>query len=133
MAAADLDGIVHWAAGLRAARPALEAIDFDKAELKVVERADRHNAFGAPNSAAGERAVPITPTVLAELRRWKLACPKGPLGLVFPNGAGNVEDLANMVGRGWKPAQIAAGARREIHGPSCDPAFLRKLVYESSR
>jgi integrase len=86
-----------------------EAIDFDKAELKVVERADRHNAFGAPKSAAGERTVPITPTVLAELRRWKLACPKGPLGLVFPNGSGNVEDLANMVGRGWKPAQIAAG------------------------
>jgi hypothetical protein len=31
------------------------------------------------------------PLVVNALREWKLACPKGELGLVFPNGAGNVE------------------------------------------
>ena len=65
--------------------------------------------LGAPKSEAGERTVPLTPIVLAELRKWKLACPKGPLGLVFPSGAGNIEFLANIADRGWKPAQIAAG------------------------
>jgi hypothetical protein len=37
------------------------------------------------------------------LREWKLACPSGDL--VFPNGAGKIEELA----RGLKPAMIAAG------------------------
>jgi hypothetical protein len=31
------------------------------------------------------------------------------LGLVFPNGAGNVESLGNIINRGLIPAQVAAG------------------------
>ena len=73
------------------------------------QRADRYKQMGSPKSEAGERTVPLTPTVLAELRKWKLACPNGPLGLVFPSGTGDVEHLPNIVNRGWKPAQIAAG------------------------
>jgi integrase len=84
-------------------------VDLDKGELHVRQRADRYRTFAAPKSEAGERAVPLTPTVLAELRKWKLACPKGSLGLVFPSGAGQVEFLENIVNRGWIPAQIAAG------------------------
>jgi hypothetical protein len=38
---------------------------------------------------------------------WKLACPKGSLGLAFPNGKGNVEFHVNVIQR-W-PAQIDAG------------------------
>ena len=43
------------------------------------------------------------------LKEWKLACPKGELDLVFPNGKGNVEDHLNMVRRGLIPPQLAAG------------------------
>jgi len=43
------------------------------------------------------------------LREWKLKCPKGPLDLVFPSGAGDVEHHANILHRGFEPAQIAAG------------------------
>jgi integrase len=43
------------------------------------------------------------------LKEWKLACPKGDLGLVFPNGKGKVESLANIINRGLMPVQIAAG------------------------
>jgi integrase len=86
-----------------------ENVDLDAGELHVRERADRYKAFAAPKSEAGERTVPLIPMVAAELRKWKLACPKGPLGLVFPSGAGQVEFLANIIDRGWKPAQIAAG------------------------
>jgi len=42
------------------------------------------------------------------LRKWKLACPKGPLDLVFPNGAGKPESHANIVQRGLQPTMIAA-------------------------
>jgi integrase len=86
-------------------------VDLDKGELHVRQRADKHNTFAAPKSEAGERTVPLTPTVLAELRKWRLACPKGALGLVFPSSTGRVQSLANIATRGWIPAQIAAGVR----------------------
>jgi integrase len=77
--------------------------------LHVRQRADFFNAIGQPKSEAGERTIPLPPMVVAALRTWRLACPKGPLNLVFPNGKGNVENLTNIVGRGLKPAMVAAG------------------------
>ena len=47
--------------------------------------------------------------VLNALREWKLTCPKGDLGLVFPNGLGRVESYANLIEHGFAPIQIAAG------------------------
>jgi integrase len=43
------------------------------------------------------------------LKEWKLACPKGELGLVFPTGNGTPENHANLINRGLIPAQTAAG------------------------
>ena len=37
-----------------------------------------------------------------------MACPKGELGLVFPNGRGRVENYSNIVKRGLLPTQIVA-------------------------
>lgn len=84
-------------------------VDFDKRAIRIHQRADRFNEIGQPKSEAGERTVPAPPIALNSLKEWKLACPKGDLGLVFPNGAGNVESLANIINRGLIPAQIAAG------------------------
>jgi integrase len=53
------------------------------------------------------------PMVITTLRAWQLACPKGPLNLVFPSGKGNVERLSNIVDRGLIPAMIAAGVTTE--------------------
>ncbi len=83
-------------------------VDFKKTELHVRQRADRHRRIGKPKTAAGERAVPLPPMLVKELRKWKLQCPNGPLGLVFPNGDGNVEFHVNIIQRGLIPAQIAA-------------------------
>jgi integrase len=50
-------------------------------------------------------------------------CPKGPLGLVFPNGIGNPEGHANFYHRIFKPLMIDCGIvdgeakpRFSIHG-----------------
>jgi integrase len=83
-------------------------VDLAKGELHVRQRADRYNAMGAPKSESGERTVPLPPMVINTLREWKLACPKGEHGLVFPNGSGNVENHGNVLNRGLIPAQIAA-------------------------
>jgi integrase len=84
-------------------------IDFKKGELHVHQRADRYQEIGQPKSEAGERTVPIPPALLNALREWKLACPKGDLGLCFPNSDGTVDWHSNIIHRGLIPAMIAAG------------------------
>jgi integrase len=97
-------------------------VDIDRREIRVHQRADRFNTIGKPKSISGERTVPAPPMVINALREWKLVCPKRDTGkvdadgnkvmtldLVFPNGAGKVEQLNNIVRRGLQPVQIAAG------------------------
>jgi integrase len=84
-------------------------VDLKKSELHVRQRADRFNHIGKPKSDAGERTVPIPPGVLSAVKAWKLECPKGKLDLVFPNGAGRIENHGNIVTRGLWPIEIAAG------------------------
>ncbi|UVC17088.1 tyrosine-type recombinase/integrase [Mesorhizobium onobrychidis] len=97
-------------------------VDFDKRAIRVHQRADRFNEIGQPKSEARERTVPASPIVINTLREWKLVCPKRSTGklddngesimqleLVFPNGLGKVESLANIINRGLMPAQVAAG------------------------
>lgn len=101
-------------------------IDLDKRELHVRQRADRFNDIGKPKTEAGERTVPMPPLVVNTLREWRLSCPRPRTGqkdssgnwlteemrpeqLVFPNGHGRVESLANIINRGLIPAMIAAG------------------------
>jgi integrase len=103
-------------AGLRASELrglAWRDIDFKKVELTVSQRADRYRTIGAPKTEAAERVIPLPSPIIAALREWKLACPNGPLGLVFPNGSGNVEFHVNLVQRLFWPAQIAAGVVRK--------------------
>jgi len=98
------------------------AIDFDKSELRVYQRADRYNKIGRPKSEAGERTVPMPAIVTNALREWKLKCPRRDTGkvdeagepirvldLVFPNGQGNVESLGNIINRALIPVQLKAG------------------------
>jgi integrase len=82
-------------------------MDFKRRELHVRQRADRYGVIGPPKSKAGERTVPLSPLVVNTLREWKAKCPPG--ALVFPNGAGNVENHQNILNRGFFPAQVAAG------------------------
>jgi integrase len=86
-------------------------VDLSKGELHVHQRADRWNRIGDPKSEAGQRAVPLPPTLVSELRAWKLQCPKkdGKLGLAFPNRQGNPEFHGNIVGRWLLPTILAAG------------------------
>lgn len=84
-------------------------VDLAKKVLHVTQRADRFKKIGKPKSEAGERKVPIPPIVANALKEWRLACPKGELGLVFPNAKGGVEAHAHMVHAGLEPVQVRAG------------------------
>lgn len=85
-------------------------IDFRSGEIHIRQRADRFNAIGPPKTEAGERVIPLPPTALKVLREWKLQFgKKGELDLVFPNGQGKIESLANIINRGLCPTMIKAG------------------------
>jgi integrase len=85
-----------------------EDVDFKKAELHVRQRADRYRAIGRPKSESGDRIIPLRPVALNALKEWKLACPKGDAGLVFPNGVGKVKDHPDLL-RELAPVFIKAG------------------------
>ena len=84
-------------------------VDLKARTLHVRQRADRFQAIGRPKSAAGERTVPLPPMLVNVLREWKAACVPSKLGLVFPNGAGEIDFHVNIVTRGLAPVQVAAG------------------------
>jgi integrase len=89
-------------------------VDLKKGELNVTQRADAYQEIGAPKSEAGHRTVPLTPKLVRVLTEWKLACPKGDRGLVFPNTDGKIEWHANIINRAWIPLQIAAGVSVQV-------------------
>src|SRR6516165_1115381 len=84
-------------------------VDLKRGEVHVRQRADRYGRIGALKSESAERTVPLSPMLINVLREWKLACPKGALDLVFPNGNGVPEGPSNVLQRGLRPMMIAAG------------------------
>ena len=102
-----------------------EHVDFDNKVIHVRQRADRWNEIGSPKSEAGTRDVPIPPMVVNTLKEWKLACPEGPLDLVFPNGRGNIENLGNIHRRGFGALQIACGIVKDDGKPKYGIHALR--------
>jgi integrase len=83
-------------------------VDLKNGELQVRQRADRYGIVGKPKSKASYRTIPLGPLVLRELREWKLAGPKGKLGLVFPTPSGDGVALHNNVVRIFTAAVRAA-------------------------
>lgn len=99
-----------------------EDVDFDAGKIRIHQRADRYDSIGSPKSEASERELPVPPIVINALREWKLQCPLADTGkrdadgqkikaleLCFPNGAGKVENLRNILQRGLHPAWVKAG------------------------
>jgi integrase len=84
-------------------------VDLKRGELHVCQRADEFGEIGKPKSDSGDRTIPLGPLVLSALKEWRLACPKGELGLVFPNEDGHIERHVSIIRHTFWPVQIAAG------------------------
>ena len=100
-------------------------VDLKRAVLRVRQRADRWNTIGSPKSATSAREVPLVPMVVNTLKEWRLACPKGQAGLVFPNDAGKVEALHNIHRNALGKAQQAAGISTSWKAPKYGLHSLR--------
>jgi integrase len=112
-------------------------VDLKNSELHVRQRADRYGVIGRPKSKAGYRTVPFGPLVLRELREWKLAGPKGKLGLVFPTPGGDGVALHNNVVRIFtaavRGAKLMDARQRQVHRLAQSSALLRFMVDQSAR
>jgi integrase len=83
-------------------------LDLEIGVLHVRQRVDAWGRFSAPKSANGARDIPLAPSVINTLKRWKLACPPSTLDLVFPNRAGRPFTLQNLHERLLHPLEHKA-------------------------
>jgi integrase len=97
-------------------------VDLKRSELHVRQRADRYNAIGKPKSVAGERVIPLPPTLISTLRKWRLACPNSELGLAFPAADGSVESYVNITRHALVPTLLAAGVTSPVKDEHGKPA-----------
>lgn len=106
-------------------------VDFEVRQISVSQRADASNTIGRLKSKAAYRSIKLSPLALNALREWKLTCPQGQLGLVFPNGVGKVESYANLIDRGFSPIQIEAGVsvQREAVDEAGEPMLVAVAKY----
>jgi integrase len=100
-------------------------LDLDGRKLSIRQtaswaktRAERGTIKGArpndPKTSAGRRTIEIDDDLVRELRRWRLACPRGERGLVFPNAAGEPLHRRSVHKHGLGPALTAAKLERHF-------------------
>jgi len=86
-------------------------VDWHNSQLNI-KRTFQHGHFYEPKSLTSRRKIDLGPTVMAQFRRWKIACPPNELDLVFPNDEGKPIDNNNLVRRHFEPALRKAGLRK---------------------
>ena len=82
-------------------------IDWENSQVSI-QRTFNKRAWYDVKTETSRRKIDIGPSVLAELKRWKLACPPNRLNLVFPNRSGQPINYSNMINRYYQPALQAA-------------------------
>ena len=74
-----------------------------------IRRTFNHGKFMEPKSKAYRQKIDLAPELVHELKKWKLACPKGELELIFPTEEGTPENAANLLYRRFFPTLRRAG------------------------
>ncbi len=108
-------------------------VDLKAGSVTVAQRADQWGTIGSPKSKAGYRSIPLAPAVVTELRAWKLRCPKGKLGLAFPNGEGGVVHHSNLLRRQFWPLQVKAGVCDPVVGGEGEPVMRARYSLHALR
>jgi integrase len=64
-----------------------------------IQRTFTKGRFFDTKTRSSRRKIDLSPKVMLELKKWKLACPPSELDLIFPNNSGNPMNYSNMVKR----------------------------------
>ena len=87
-------------------------IDWTACQINI-QRTFNKGRFFATKTKTSNRKIDLGPTVMTELKKWKLACPQNELDLVFPNGAGGPINYSNMVRRHYHPGPGSCGPAQD--------------------
>ena len=101
-------------------------IDWNRSEAHI-RRRYRMGEFAAPKSDASTRVVELPAELVADLKRWRLACPKGPHDLVCPDASGKPMHGSALTARGFKGALRRAGIR-EVRFHDLRHSFASNLL-----
>jgi integrase len=88
-----------------------EDIDWEAKQIHV-QRTFTKGRFFATKTKTSNRRIDLAPTVMTDLKKWKLASGKNELGLVFSNEAGQPMNYSNMMNRHFFPALKETGLPR---------------------
>jgi integrase len=96
-----------------------EDIEWEDKQVHV-RRTFNNGRFFETKTKGSNRRIDLPPTVITDLKKWKLASGKNDLGLLFTNGEGNPIDHHNLVNRHFVPALVKAGIARKVEINSRD-------------
>lgn len=91
-------------------------VRFDERVIRVRRASRSDGSVKGTKSASGYRDIPMSNSLGLELKKWRLQCPVGSRGLVFPNGKGNHLSGSNIRQRIFIPAMKAIGLTTEEIG-----------------
>ena len=69
-----------------------------------IQRTYNNRGWFKPKSKTSKRKIDLGPVTIKELKKWKLACPKSDLDLVFPSKAVTPMDHGHVLSRNFWPA-----------------------------
>jgi integrase len=77
-----------------------------------IQRSFNNQKMYDVKTKTSNRRIDLGPSMMADLKRWKLACMPNKLNLIFPNAAGLPMNHNNMTARHFFPALERAGVER---------------------
>jgi integrase len=86
-------------------------LDWENSQVHI-QRTFNNQAWYDVKTETSRRKIDLGPSMIAELKKWKLACPFNKLNLVFPNEAGQPFNHNNVISRYFDPALKDAGIER---------------------
>ena len=86
-------------------------VDYKNNQIHI-QRTFNYQTFYDTKTETSNRRVDLGPTMIAQLKKWQLACPPNTLNLMFPNESGQPMNYSNMVQRYYMPALKKAKIKR---------------------
>lgn len=110
-----------------------QEIDLDQRTVLVNRAIDSEGKLKEAKTEAGMRSVTLTPTIIADLRAWRLAQPIEQRGndLVFPQADGRVANGGQYYLLGLKKALKAAGIEDHITWHQLRHYYASILIFQT--
>ena len=86
-------------------------MDWENSQVHI-QRTFNNQEWYDVKTETSNRKIDLGPAMIAELKKWKLACPPNDLDLIFPNEAGQPLNHNNVVSRYFNPALEKAEIKR---------------------